>query len=344
MKIRNLPRPLSALLVIALAGCTIAATPVEPLPVLNIDTQRVAVAGLSSGAYMATQAHLAWPHSISGAALVAGGPYGCAGGHLSTALGSCMQGVPAPDIDALAGRVEQRAVAGEIGALQDLSGDRVLVLHGNRDSVVVGSVAQGAARLYEKLSAAHADVSGMHITWDGEREFGHNLPIARQGDDCGESQKPYLGACGFDAAEEIFAALLGKPGAAPEKAGALHRFDQNLYRPDGDDAFLADEGYVYLPAACTSGDSCGLLVAFHGCNQGSATVGEAFVRDAGFNGWADRHGVVVLYPQVRASLAPLNPQSCWDWWGYSGDDYDTRSGVQQRWLKQALAALGVELR
>lgn len=340
----KLLRNAMALLVLFLAGCTVAAAPVGPLPSLNIDEQRVAVAGLSSGAYMATQSHLAWSKTVSGAALVAGGPYGCSGGNLSTALGSCMQGVPAPDLDALAERISQRAAEGKVGALQDLSGDRVLVLHGSKDSVVTASVAEGAAQLYEKLAAAHSDVTGVSITWDGEREFGHNLPIARQGDDCGESQKPYLGACGFDAAQEIFSTLLGEPGDVPEKAGELHRFDQNRYRPDGEDAFLADEGYVYVPAACAAGESCGLLVAFHGCNQSSATVGEAFVRDAGFNDWADRYRVAVLYPQVRASFAPLNPQSCWDWWGYSGEDYDTRSGVQQRWLKQALAVLGVELR
>ena len=72
-------------------------------------------------------------------------------------------------------------------------------------------------------------------------------------------------------------------------------------------------------------------------------VGEAFVRDAGFNRWADVHRVAVLYPQVRSSYLPLNPKACWDWWGYTGEAYDTRDGAQLRWLAAALTALGAPM-
>jgi len=84
-------------------------------------------------------------------------------------------------------------------------------------------------------------------------------------------------------------------------------------------------------------------VVFHGCQQNADTVGNAFARDAGFNRWADVHRVAVLYPQTRSSYLPLNPNACWDWWGYTGPDYDTRRGVQQRWLAAAMAALGAPL-
>ncbi|MEO6926082.1 MAG: PHB depolymerase family esterase, partial [Rhodanobacter sp.] len=52
------------------------------LPVLKLDPGRTAVAGLSSGAYMASQVQLAYPELFPNAALVAGGPYGCAEGQL----------------------------------------------------------------------------------------------------------------------------------------------------------------------------------------------------------------------------------------------------------------------
>lgn len=103
-------------------------------------------------------------------------------------------------------------------------------------------------------------------------------------------------------------------------------------------------GYVYVPKACASGKRCALHVAFHGCSQSADVVGDAFVRDAGYNRWADVYNVVVLYPQARASMAPLNPKGCWDWWGYSGEGYDTREGAQMRWLANATAALGTPLR
>jgi hypothetical protein len=31
---------------------------------------------------------------------------------------------------------------------------------------------------------------------------------------------------------------------------------------------------------------------------------------------------------VASSLLPLNPNACWDWWGYTGVDYAQKSGPQ----------------
>lgn len=311
-----------------------------PLPRLKVDTARVAVAGLSSGAYMATQAQLAYPEVFHGAALVAGGPYGCADGQLNLALGSCMKGVPPPDVDALVKRAEQRASSGEIGSLDALSSSHVYLLHGRADAVVAPVVAEAGAAFYRKLRDGVPGLKGMRVVDDGQRDFGHNLPVAARGDDCGKSESPYLGHCGFDAAGAIFAQLYGPaPRAATAAKGALRTFDQDALRPGGADAFLADTGYVYLPPDCLAGKPCGLLVALHGCKQNAEAVGEAFVRDAGFNRWADAYDVAVLYPQTRASFAPLNPQACWDWWGYSGTNYDTRQGVQLRWLVGAVRAI-----
>ncbi|MEV0157908.1 hypothetical protein AB0H57_29930 [Micromonospora sp. NPDC050686] len=36
-------------------------------------------------------------------------------------------------------------------------------------------------------------------------------------------------------------------------------------------------GFAYVPASCAAGQSCRLLVALHGCAQGYARVGTAFV-------------------------------------------------------------------
>ncbi|HEY8681865.1 MAG TPA: PHB depolymerase family esterase, partial [Rhodanobacter sp.] len=303
------------------------------LPKLKLDPSRVAVAGLSSGAYMATQAQLAYPELFPNAAVVAGGPYGCAGGRLDVALGSCMKGVPAPDVDALVASAGKRASVGEIGTLKDLAHAHVYLLHGSADALVAPVVAEAGAHFYEKLRDGTPGLKGMQVHDDGQRAFAHNLPIAASGDDCDKSVSPYLGHCGFDAAGEIFAQMFGKSTHAATRArGELRTFDQDALRPDGVDALLARTGYVYLPPDCLAGKPCGLMVAFHGCKQDADAVGEAFVKDAGFNRWADVYDVAVLYPQTRASFAPLNPQACWDWWGYSGADYDSRHGVQLRWL------------
>ena len=324
------------------AGTACARGADASLPELKIDPARTAVVGLSSGAYMAAQAQLAYPELFPNAALVAGGPYGCADGKLEIALGSCMKGVPAPDAGALVASATKRSTAGDIGALQDLAHARVYLLHGKDDALVAPAVAEAGVRFYQQLRDNTPGLAGMQVRGDGQRAFAHNLPVAASGDTCDKSVAPYLGHCGFDAAGEIFAQMFGKPAkAAGEARGELRPFDQDALRPEGADAFLAKTGYVYLPPACLAGEACGIVVAFHGCKQNADAVGEAFVKDAGFNRWADVYRVAVLYPQTRASFAPLNPQACWDWWGYSGADYDSRHGVQLRWLVNAVRALGL---
>lgn len=326
-----------AALALALSACTDRA---PPLPRLAVDPDRIAVAGLSSGAYMATQSHFAWSDRLRGAAMVAGGPYGCAGGSLDVALGLCMTG--GPDASRLAGQVREREASGAIAPLAGLAGDRVYVLHGKRDAVVSAAVSGAGASVYAALSD---EAGGIALRRDDGRDFGHVLPTAGEGVDCVTGGSPYLGACGFDAAGDAMAWLFGDPTgtAAAEATGRLIAFDQNHLLADGEDALLADSGYLYLPPACEAGEACGVLVVFHGCQQNADAVGNVFARGAGFNRWADVHQVAVLYPQTRSSYLPLNPKACWDWWGYSGPDYDTRRGVQQRWLAAAMAALGAPL-
>lgn len=333
---------LLCLALLASVGSACAKDKGSSLPGLNVDATRTAVVGLSSGANMAGQMQMAYPELFPNAALVAGGPYGCAGGKLDAALGSCMKGVPVPDVAALVASATARSAAGDIGALDKLAHARIYLLHGKDDVVVAPVVAEAGARFYQQLRNSTPSLQAMQVLDDGLRTFGHNLPVAGTGDDCDKSQSPFLGHCGFDAAGEILAQMFGKPAhAVGEASGELRTFDQDALRTDGVDAFLASTGYVYVPQSCLAGKPCGVVVAFHGCKQNADSVDKAFVEDAGFNRWADVYNVAVLYPQTRASFAPLNPQACWDWWGYSGTDYDTRHGVQLRWVVNAVRALGM---
>ncbi|HEU0153665.1 MAG TPA: PHB depolymerase family esterase [Arenimonas sp.] len=324
---------------LVLAACAAPSAP--PLPSLALDPDRIAVAGVSSGAYQATQVHLAFSDRLRGAVLVAGGPYGCAGGQLDTALGPCMKAEPfTPDPARLAGKVRERAEAGDLAPLAGLAGDRVLALHGRDDGTVAEGVSRASLGVYEQLVPQVPDLA---LRWDGAREFGHVMPTAASGVDCRAGGAPHLGACGFDAAGEALAWLYG-PSAAPGVAtGELRVFDQTPYVPAAGDPLLADRGWLYVPAACAAGETCGAVVVFHGCEQDIGRLGDRFARESGFNRWADVMRLVVLYPQARSSYLPLNPKACWDWWGYTGPDYDTRRGLQLRWLASAMAALGAPL-
>jgi predicted esterase len=82
-RIENI-RTLSLLTVALLSGlcATSALAEQNTLPSLKLDSAKTTVSGLSSGAYMAHQLHLAYSDRIAGAALLAGGPYHCAEGKL----------------------------------------------------------------------------------------------------------------------------------------------------------------------------------------------------------------------------------------------------------------------
>jgi poly(3-hydroxybutyrate) depolymerase len=98
---------------------------------------------------------------------------------------------------------------------------------------------------------------------------------------------------------------------------------------------LADTGYAYVAPECRDRAGCRVHVVFHGCKQ----AGEGFVRDSGYAEWADNNRLIVLFPQVKASSDGSNPLGCWDWWGYTGSDYLTRSGPQIAAVERMLLRL-----
>jgi poly(3-hydroxybutyrate) depolymerase len=328
----------ASVLAVAYMATACGSEPSAPaLPALKIDTSRVAVAGLSSGAYMATQVHFALNDRIQGAALYSGGPYGCAQANLDMALGPCMKAEPsAPDLLGLVAKTKERADAGKISPINALQGDRVFVFHGAKDGTVNPALGKLSAGLYRQLGG-----ESLPVTLDDQRPVGHTFPTLATGSDCEVTESPFLGNCGIDGAGLGIQALFGNLGAAgTAPSGRLLSFDQASLFGEGDDAGkgLAESGFTYVPKACDAG-GCGALVVFHGCQQNAENVGESFVRDAGFNRWADLYQLVVVYPQTRSSYVPLNPKACWDWWGYSGTNYDTREGAQARFVANLLDRL-----
>jgi len=70
-------------------------------------------------------------------------------------------------------------------------------------------------------------------------------------------------------------------------------------------------------------------LVLHGCAQSADTVGTGFIEQTGYIPWAEANHIILAFPQVEKSLfAPLNPHACWDWWGYTGDEYRYRDGAQ----------------
>ncbi len=85
--------------------------------------------------------------------------------------------------------------------------------------------------------------------------------------------------------------------------------------------------------------SCRLHVVFHGCRQGRSFVGDALVRGAGYLETAAANDIVLLFPQLVPSFQPLNPNGCWDWWGYEGEWYAVKGGPQVMTVRAMIADL-----
>jgi hypothetical protein len=269
---------------------------------------------------MAGQLHVAHSELIAGAALIAGGPYACAGGSMQQALGPCIKGGEI-DVTALIERMRGYAAAGFVDDPAGLEDDPVWIFHGTADTAVDHSVSLAAVDFYRGLGTG----SRTRVAFIDAIEAAHGMPTEGTGSPCTEIAPPFINACGYDAAGKLLEHLYGALNPPATPAAALETLSQAPFR----DAGLWDSAYLYAPQECREGVACGLHIAFHGCRQSGEFVGDAFASGAGYNAWAETNRLVVLYPQVSAStVAPLNPLGCWDWWGYTGEQYATQAGPQ----------------
>jgi len=110
----------------------------EDLPQLGIDIKQTSASGLSAGAYMAGQLQVVHSSEMIGAALVGGGPYGCAetagvlpaaARNLNRALEGCMANKHRPEglpnITELTERAKALANDGKIDPLKGLAHEKV---------------------------------------------------------------------------------------------------------------------------------------------------------------------------------------------------------------------------
>ncbi|HEX9207790.1 MAG TPA: hypothetical protein VF851_06105 [Steroidobacteraceae bacterium] len=330
----RLARVAAAALVLAalIAGCGergqetgVAAGRLQAVPVA---ADSVTVSGISAGGYMAVQFHVANSALVRGAGVIAAGPYGCAENSLADALGRCMKGDSPIPTDELVSRTSQLALEEEIDPIAGLADDRAWIFHGGADPVVAKPVVDALEAYYATL-VAPSGIRRVELPAAGHT-FPANDPALAA---CGATQSPFVGNCGIDGARLMLEHLYGPfaRAAGTRAGGELRVIDQAPYAAATGAAGLADQGWLYVPAACSGKGApgrCRLHVVFHGCKQGASYVQDTFVRRSGYLAAADAGDIVVLFPQVAPSFQPLNPNGCWDWWGYGSEAYDTRRGPQ----------------
>lgn len=129
---------------------------------------------------------------------------------------------------------------------------------------------------------------------------------------------------------------------------------------------MAKTGYIYVPPSCRDKSSsdkikCRVHIALHGCKQNAKN----FAVIGGYNNWAEHYKVIVVYPAVQPSgsqvkescrvtpISPLlnmssveiNPNGCWDWWGYLDTGwpnelrYLTKKAPQMQVIERIISAV-----
>lgn len=280
---------------------------------------------------MAVQLQVAYSRDIKASAIFAGGPYGCAQGNVIVAMNACMTKFAPGYVSQLEQKADEASASTFIDPLSHLQGKKAYLFSGSSDAIIDTSVVRGLKEFYQHY--------GVQVTSNFTTNAGHAWISPDAENACNVTQTPFLNSCGIDPEATFLKDFYGplRPRNNQKLSGSLLTFDQNLFFSDKDASGHAmdETGYVYVPAACSKGAACKLLVALHGCEQGASFIGTTFVKKSGFNEWADTNGIIILYPQAIASV--LNPKGCWDWWGYLGlQNYAFKDGPQMQAIHEMI--------
>jgi len=339
---------LAALLGFATAN---AQPPTGKLPSYGADMRKTSVSGLSSGAFMTSQLYVAFSDIMVGAGIVAGGPYLCAKSWADNPLvvnatTTCMNPLTAsvgPNTPVLVEQADALAASGKIDRLDNLKDDRIYIFSGKDDETVTTAVVDQTYRFFRSVGVPESS-----IRYDKNVAAGHALITNNVADtSCSLTEAPYINDCGFEQSAAILNQIYPdlKP-AADQLSSSIIAFDQAEFI-DSDNTSMSDTAYAYVPAACQNDKSCPVHVVFHGCKQGADVIGDKYYAQTGYNQLAEANDLIMLYPQVKPSNGtPLNPEGCWDFWGYSSPvvndpspDYFTHNAPQLRAVRKMIDRL-----
>jgi poly(3-hydroxybutyrate) depolymerase len=330
---------ISTLIIASIAGSDAQAQTAQSLQRFNVDIAQSSVSGLSAGGYMAVQFAVAFSSILKGGGVIAGGPYYCARGEeiTATTVCSCVPfgcfGPSTTNVPDLIRITDRNAAQGLIDPTSNLRNARFWLFSGTADTAVPQRI------MNDLKTYLLYYVDGGNISYKNDLPAEHAQPTDFFGNPCGVRDDPFINNCHYDAAGALLQWIYGplRPRNGGKLQGSLTAFDQREFLADAASHGLAERGWLFVPTDCARGQPCRLHVAFHGCKQyqtyryvsptaGLVTFGTTFVRDTGYNKWADTNNIIILYPQATATAT--NPLGCWDWWGYDDPDYAVRSGRQ----------------
>ena len=214
----------------------------------------------------------------------------------------------------LINRTDGAAGNGFIDSPNNLGGQKVWLFSGYNDGLVRRGAMDAVAKYYGHY------VNPGNVFYQTDNHAPHALVTNDNfGGPCLGYNHNWVNNCDYDAAglllKHIYGNLISPSGtlsSSPQPFDQTEFVETSLVGQVG----LADTGWVYVPSACNT-DTCRVHVVFHGCLQYAGTVGDAVYNHGGYNKWADKNKIIVLYPQTEpVAITPLlSSKGCWDWWG-----------------------------
>ena len=211
----------------------------------------------------------------------------------------------------------------------------IWVYSGVLDTVVLPEVVNYVPRVYQYWGANVQYVN----RFQGEHTFPTNL--SQNTNFCSFLGSPYIANCNWDGAGSLFHKVIPDQDTKPLKnrvmdwksAGTFQEFDQAEFSTDFANSSLDEKGFIYIPNNCKSGDSphCMLHLVFHGCSQGRKFLDTYYAQNTGYLEWAAANDLVLLFPQNAGMTG--NPGGCWDFWGYTNQNYTDKKGIQTSAVK-----------
>lgn len=292
----------------------------------QVDLSQTSVSGLSSGAFMSSQFHVAYSDLLVGAGIVAGGPFYCVGSHLddptkflSVATSTCMEPLlqfAAPDGEKLWKKAQKFAKENKIADVNNLKDDKIYIFSGSNDQTVKTMVVDQTEAFYKA-----AGVPPENIKYRKNLNAGHAIIVENAQVKCSATDPPYINDCDFMQSHKILQHIYGQlnpPADSNQLSGKIIEFNQSEFI-NAKNTSMSKKAYAYVPKICET-ETCKVHIAIHGCKQGQAVIGDTYYTTTGYNEIADTNKIIVLYPQVQPSPSiPFNPRGCWDFWGYSSD-------------------------
>ena len=108
------------------------------------------VSGISSGAYFASQHHVAFSASVTGAGVIAGGPYFCSEGSIENAQNACRYTPSLISLATCEKYAEAASSKGTIDNLSNLQFASVYIFAGTLDTAVNQGAGKAAFEFYKK--------------------------------------------------------------------------------------------------------------------------------------------------------------------------------------------------